>query len=105
MLDDIAEAKIAYSAADATTSPTKGCLANLSDELEGLVHKLSVLEDRLGGVMNNLPTPAREGEHSRKEDDDLVNGRSPLVMELSNIIRVVKGQRDRIGLIIERLDL
>lgn len=90
---------------DNRTSPIRGCLGNLHEEVESLVHLVTKLEERLSGVMNNHATPQKEETDIRGGIVDRDSGNSPLVQELSTLIQVVKGQRDRIRLLIDKLDL
>lgn len=99
--------EIKYAAVqDNRTSPVKGVLGNLNDELESVVHIITKLEERLSGVINNHPRAERPpGEGAVELEPGLDRGNSPLVQEVSTLIKIVRGQRDRLGSIIDKLDL
>lgn len=81
--------------------PINVAMASLADEVDMLGNCIEKLTDRLGCVLNEEGMPA-EGNYSA----DTFNGNvSAMLLEIERIRSIVRSYKDRIGRVIDRLEV
>lgn len=97
---------IAYANEDArltTTSTVDEEVGKVIENIDMLAAVIEKLEGRLVTVMNNHPRPVRD--ETTVKEPEFAKGNSIIVTQLQRMSDSVLGQRDRIRMIIDRLDI
>lgn len=77
-------------------------LSQIVENVDALGHYIEKLEDRLSRVLNSHPRPVSD---ETTKDVDISKGNSDLWIRLISINDNVMGLRNRVGMIIDRLDI
>jgi hypothetical protein len=85
----------------ASRPPINTAVSNLVEEVDMLGNYIERLTDRLGYVLNEDQTVSADNY----KEDTVAGNSSTMLLEVERIITVVRAYRDRVGRLIDRLEV